>query len=263
MEYGQISFFRSVHSNMPQQLSQSILILLSIMYTSTQLLALVIVGKLIETPLGTVSAGSLVSPFWFLFNDMIAELYGYKISRIVFWSAMCCELIFVLAASLMLKFPSPSGWLGTKAFALVLGHLPLIYFAQLLAIIVAWHINTKFLLKWKFLTNGRVFWLRSISSSAIGEILFSIIAASIIMSGMMSEWEIQSKSHSNFMLVIHLVIWSAILKIIFTSVFTIPASIIVSLLKRCGIDYTDINFHFNPFQQNSQNELMSEIITKG
>ncbi|GEM_PF-842986 len=226
-----------------QQLSQSVLIFLAILYSSTQILAIIIVGKLVATPVGSISAGSMVAPFWFLFNDMIAELYGYKISRIIFWSAMLSELIFAIAAMVILHFPSPVGWLGSSAFSLVLGHLPFIYSAHLLAIIFGWYVNTKFLLRWKFLLRGQFFWLRSIGSSAIGEIVFSVIAASIIMSGLMSSWE----THSNYKLVIHLVIWSALLKIISTAFFSTPIAIIVSLLKRVGVG-NEFNPILNPFQ---------------
>lgn len=229
--------------NFKNQLPIAVLIFSGILYTTLQLLAIIIVGKLVSTPFGTVSAGSIVAPFWFLTNDMIAEIYGYKISRMVFWSAMIAELIFSLSAIIILQFPSPKAWLGASAFQLVLGHLPLIYFAQLLAIIFAWYFNTKLLLKWKLRMKGGFFWLRSIGSSTIGEIIFSLIAASIIMSGMMSHWQNQS----SYMLVIHLVTWSVLLKVTFTAIFTIPASIIISTLKNMGIE-RDVNIKLNPFR---------------
>ncbi len=220
--------------NSTSQLSQIVLIVLAFLYVITKTLAIVIVGKMIASPVGPISAGSIVAPFWFLFNDMIAELFGYKVSRLIFWSGELADITFVYATVLILKLPSPEGWLGASSFALVLGQLPRIYFAQLVAIMVGWYINTKFLLRWKLLIDGRLYWLRSVASSAMGEILFSIIAASIIMSGLMSAWSSNSESH--YKLVIHLVIWSALLKIIFTAIFTIPAAIIVSYLKKLGID---------------------------
>jgi hypothetical protein len=228
------------------QLSLTVLIMLAILYAITQTLAILVVGKLITTPFGAISAGSIVAPFWFLFNDMIAELYGYQISRIVFFCAMTTELFFSLVAVCILALPSPSDWTGTAGYSLVMGHLPFIYFAQLLAITFGWYVNTKFLLRWKFLLGGRLFWLRSAGSSAIGEIIFSAIAASIIMSGLVSSWKV----NSTYLLVMHLVFWSALLKIIFTTIFTLPVSLILSILKRFGIE-DDSNFAMNPFRMNN------------
>lgn len=163
---------------------------------------------------------------------------------------MFAELFFSLLAITIIHLPSPQNTFSSSAYMLVLGHLPLIYCAQLVAIVFGWYLNTTILLHRKILFHGKFFWLRSTVSSAIGEIIFSVIAASIIMTRLTHTW----KTHSDFSLVVHLVMWSVLLKIIGSIIFTIPAAITVSLLKKAGIEYEAVK-KFSPFYVDSKPQV--------
>src|SRR5437879_4772354 len=82
-------------------------------------------------------------------------------------------------------------------------------------------INIKLITGLKFLMSGKYFWLRNIGASGVGEVLYSILATSIIQYGKLS-WSI----------IISIIIASATLKIVYTVLLAFPAQIIAVLVGK-------------------------------
>ena len=55
--------------------------LLSMIYITIILAADVLIYKIAQVDDFTFTVGSLVTPFWFLMTDIIAEVYGYQLTR--------------------------------------------------------------------------------------------------------------------------------------------------------------------------------------
>lgn len=111
--------------------------------------------------------------FWFVLNDIVAEIYGYKTARNFFCSVVITQLIFALISFFILKIPilSPQTY---NTYLIIFGGFTTETIYASLIYIVAWRVNTFFLLKWKRLLYGRYFWLRNVGSSIIGIFLFEI-----------------------------------------------------------------------------------------
>lgn len=109
-------------------------------------------------------------PLWFAFNDIIAEVYGYKIARNIFWSAAIGQFVLGLIAFYVNKIPYIPQQMHVGYIAIFEG-LPTQTLFALVIILSAWKINTSLLLRWKILMRGKYFWLRSIGSSVTGIIL--------------------------------------------------------------------------------------------
>lgn len=204
-----------------QPLKERYIPIISMSYISILIGSAIISNKVIATPFGDLAAGSITGPLWFLLSDIIAEVYGFNTAKKIFWSAMICELITFLVITFILKLSSPESWVGGNAYHFVAGGLLQIYIYQFIAIILAWQINTRVILYWKVLSKGQYFWLRSIGSSGIGAIVFSCISPPLSLYGKIPPVEI-----------LHVVLWSILLKILCFIIFAFPANALTSFLKK-------------------------------
>jgi len=208
---------------------------LSVLYMTFMTCSSVLTNKLINTPIGIISAASLVSPFWFALGDLITEIYGLKIIMRLFWSVIICQFIFSLICLILINLKSPISWHGQEAYDLVLGHLLRYTAFQFVGISVGWSLNAKLLSRWKILLRGKYFWLRSVGSSGLGMIIFSCISVFPSIIGM---FPINT--------VISIVIWSCVLKIFFMAILALPSTVIVALLKNREIlDNEQEKFKYN------------------
>jgi len=222
---------------------------LSMAYILILFASAIIGNKLITTPitmLGAFSAGSITGPLWFVLSNIVAEVYDKRLSIHLFVAAMIAELIFICICIVMIHLPSPSWWNHQDAYNYVIDHLLKLYFYQLLAITIAWHVNLKLLTRWHFILKGRYFFLRSIGASAIGEIIFSIISVSLNAYGFVPINQLPKT-----------VIWSCVFKMIFLILFSYPACLIVAILKKIE-KIEPMNYDSNPFKTDKNKNMEFE-----
>lgn len=191
------------------------------LYMAIMACSAILANKLIALPFGILSAASIISPFWFMLTDIIAEVYGYKMARSLFWSVIVCQFLLAFTCFFIIRLNSPDFWHGQDAYELVTGHLVGIALFALVGSILSWKINTHLLLKWKALLKGRYFWLRSLGSSIIGEIIFSILSVTFSLIGMF-----EAK------VIFDILIWSCIFKIIGLIVLSPLSAYIVYFIKK-------------------------------
>lgn len=189
-------------------------------YISIMICADLLVNKPVTMIYGYTTAATLIFPFWFIINDVIAEVYGYKLCRNILWAAFAIQLSFDLICYLAIHLPSPFDWKNQAAFDLVLGHLIRIAIGTLSAYAIGGLINIHLLTKWKALMSGRYFLLRCIGSSTIGEAFYSALNVWAILLGSLPASKIAM-----------IMCWSYLLKIFFTSIMAYPAMLLVRFLK--------------------------------
>jgi uncharacterized integral membrane protein (TIGR00697 family) len=212
--------------------------LLSMIYVTIILAADVLIYKVTQIGSITFTVGSLVIPFWFLLTDIIAEVYGYQLTRRLIWSGILCGFLFTLACVSLIHLPSPSFWQYQGAYNQVLGKLPRILLGCVAGIFAGAFANTYLITKWKILVRGRYFWIRSIASSGMGQLIFTIVTLSFDMLGILP-----------FNNIIKFIILSFTIKIIVTTLFAFPSWILILALKKLeNIDIYDYNTNFNPFK---------------
>lgn len=214
------------------------LIFLIMLYITVKLTTVLLIYKIITIGSFSASASTLIMPLWFFIGDVITEVYGYKVARHVIWMAIICQFIFAFTCAIFINFHAPSNWPNQEAYNQVLGNLPRVAFASFLAIISGAFINAYAISKWKILLHGQYFWLRSLGASAIGELIFTLIAYLTEFLGV--------TSLSN---IIHLMIISYVIKLILNPILVVPSIITSYLLKRLEqIDVYDYKTDFNPFK---------------
>lgn len=185
-----------------------------------------------------LSDATVFFPITYLIGDIIAEVYGYKIARRLIWLSLFSEFIFTTVLTLIIYSPYPTSWQLEKYYLSTEGDLLRIFVANLLATFIGDMLNIYVLSKWKILLKGKMFWLRSLGSTGVGEAIYTIIASSLGFIGLIPSNKI-----------ITLVISTYLIKILYAVIFVYLGVISVKFLKKKeGIDVYDYHTDFNPFK---------------
>ncbi len=215
------------------------LIILSMIYMSIMLCNAILTNRYVGINSLYFLGGTLTSPFIFILDDIIAEIYGYEIAKCVILSGFTAQTLFILICQLVVRAPFPSFFTEQNAYSFILGSSLLrIDISGFIAYIFANLINSYLLTRWKFLLKGRYFWVRSIGSSMFSEALYSFLAILMM--------EIQSIPFHD---ILKVVIISFSIKASYNIVFIGPASWLVNKIKNItGIDVYDFPKKFTPFK---------------
>lgn len=211
---------------------------LAMFYMTIKLITILLIYKLVTIGPITVTAATIIIPLWFLTGDVIAEVYGYNISKQIIWAALLCQFIFAFICIFLIKLPSPIDWGHQNAYNQVLGNLPRVVSASFIAITCGAFVNAYTVAKWKLRLNGRLFWLRSLGASIIGEFVFVVISLSMEFIGVVS-WQT----------LLHLILISFAMKLAISPILVIPSSILAAIIKKIEkIDVYDTDLEFNPLK---------------
>ena len=211
--------------------SYTFLLFMGMLYMSVMLLNAVVTNCYIGTDGFFLLGGAFVSPFLFVLNDIISEIYGYKLMRTLVFSGFFCQTIFALVAQFIVNAPHPSSFTEFQAYNYILGFSLLrIDVSGFIAYIVANLLNSYLITKWKILLNGRYFWLRSIGASTIAEALYSLIAVVMIKFGSLPSIDL-----IKIAMVIYLI------KAMTSILFSVPSQYFVTYFKyRVGVDVYEL-----------------------
>jgi uncharacterized integral membrane protein (TIGR00697 family) len=193
---------------------------------------LVEIGPFIEP------GGTLTFPLSYLAGDIVAEVYGYKIARQMIWINILCLLFYVIMSAITIHMPFPSFWHDQDIYHKVFGLNFRLFVAFTLGLLISDFINIYAISKWKILTRGKYFWVRSIGSTAIGEFSFSLITDFIVFFGIVP-----------FVIYLKIAMSAFCFKVIYTAVFSFPATVITNFMKKAEkIDVYDYETNFTPFR---------------
>lgn len=206
------------------------LILIVMLYMAVDLSSMVFAYKIIEIGPVIGAASSLIFPLTYSIMDIIAEVYGYQTARKIVWFAFFCDFIFALLVYFISQIPSQKNF-ETQAYLLVLGNLLRAVFAQTVGVLAGSFMNIYLISRWKVMTKGRYFWLRSIGSSTIGEAIMLVISVVIALAGILSPAKIMK-----------LIFYAYMYKIIFAIVLAPFISLVAAILKtQTGINNDDFS----------------------
>jgi uncharacterized integral membrane protein (TIGR00697 family) len=125
--------------------------------------------KLIAIGPFTFTAGVVIFPISYIFGDVLTEVYGYARARRIIWSGLLANVFMAAVIALVIRLPPAPGWPLQREFAATLGNVPRIVLASIAGYLVGELMNSFVLAKIKVLTGGRKLWLRTISSTIVGE----------------------------------------------------------------------------------------------
>jgi len=211
------------------------LVIVTALFVTCLITANVITTKLIGLGFLVVPAAIIVFPLSYIFGDVLTEVYGFATARRVIWLGFLCNLVFVLFTWLGQILPPASFWENQQAYVSILGAAPRILLASFLGYLAGEFSNSIVLSKLKVLTQGRKLWVRTISSTIVGEGLDTAIFLTVAFAG--------TSSFIPMMIIYH---WSA--KVLIEITATPLTYLLVGWLKKAeATDNFDTKISFNPF----------------
>lgn len=200
------------------------------------IVANIIAVKLVSIFGLVVPAAVVIFPISYIFGDVLTEVYGYKQARRVIWLGFFCNLLAVVAIWIGQILPAASFWNGQEAYVTILGFAPRLLIASFLAYLMGEFANSFILAKLKVATSGRFLWIRTISSTLIGEGLDSAVFMTIAFVG-----TIPSDG------LLNAVITQWLFKTGYETLATPLTYLVINFLKKQeGIDVYDRDTNFNP-----------------
>ncbi len=123
----------------------------------------------------TISGGIIAYWLTFPITDVIGETFGKERAMLVVWLGFAANIIVLLMSQIAIQLPASAQYSDQAAFAQVLGAVPLIIFASLMAYLIAQLHDVWAFEYWRSRTNGKHLWLRNNLSTMSSQLLDSIV----------------------------------------------------------------------------------------
>ena len=130
--------------------------------------------------------GVFLFPLAYILGDVIAEVYGLKASRRAIFTAFGLALLASVTILVVQISPPAAGWENQEAFAAVLGFVPRIVAASLLAFLVGQLLNAWVLDRMRQRTSGRFLRTRLIVSTLVGQLADTLIFCTVAFAGIIT-----------------------------------------------------------------------------
>ncbi len=153
--------------------------LITVVFISCLVAANIVAVKLVSIFSLVLPAAVVVFPITYIFGDILTEVYGYRMARLVIWTGFAANLIVVGVIWIAQILPPASFWKGQSAYVAVLGQTPRILAASFLAYLAGEFLNSIVLSRMKLATKGRFLWTRTIGSTIVGQAADSTIFITI------------------------------------------------------------------------------------
>jgi uncharacterized integral membrane protein (TIGR00697 family) len=214
-------------------------------FVTTLIISNIIAVKLVTIAGLILPAAVVLFPIAYIFGDILTEVYGYARARQVIWTGFFCNLLAVAAiwvAGLLQPAPFWTGGVyqtpgqAQQAYQAILGFTPRLLLASFIAYLVGEFLNSIVLAKLKVRTAGRFLWIRTISSTLIGQGADSAIFITVAFFGILPGGDLVRTILSQ---------WA--FKVVYETLATPLTYWIVNSLKRAeNENYFDRDTNFNP-----------------
>ncbi|MBH77309.1 MAG: transporter [Dehalococcoidia bacterium] len=184
-------------------------------------------------------ASIIIFPVAYIVGDILTEVYGYSVARRVIWSGFFANALAVVAIVIAQEIPAAPFWGDQDAYEAILGQTWRIVGGSFTAILVGEFANSFVLARLKQITQGRFLWLRTISSTFIGQGFDSAVFLTIAFFGTATIANGEA---------LWAFFWRAwLIKTVYEVVATPLTYLVVNTMKRLeGVDVYDTDTNFNP-----------------
>jgi len=180
----------------------------------------------------------ILFPFSYIFGDVLTEVYGYARTRRVIWMGFIAAVLLAVVLMIVEYLPPAPGWQDQSAYTTILGFVPRIVLGSIFGYWVGEFGNSFVMSRLKVITKGRHLWMRTISSTVVGQALDTLVFVTIAFGGRFPIGLIVSMSISAYLF-----------KVAYETIATPLTYIFVNFLKRReGIDVFDDNENYTPFR---------------
>ena len=207
-------------------------------FVAVLLISNIVAPKFIAVGPLRFSGAQLLFPLTYIFGDIFTEVYGYAGSRRAIWNGFFASGLLAALSMLLVALPPAPNWPHQAAYETVLGFMPRLVVASLIAYWAGEFANSFVMARMKVATAGRHLWMRTIGSTAVGQLVDSVLVMVIAFGGAMSTSDL-----------ITVIVSGYISKVVYEAAMTPVTYAVVNGLKRAeGIDIMDRDTDFNPFR---------------
>lgn len=214
-------------------------------FTTTLVISNIIAVKLVNFLGLSLPAAIILFPVAYIFGDILTEVYGYARARQAIWTGFGCNLLAVAAIWLAGLLPTSPLWTAglyqtpaeaSQAYRAILGFTPRLLAASFAAYLVGEFLNSFVLARLKIATGGRLLWLRTITSTLVGEGADSLVFITAAFAGILPNAALAGAVLSQWLV-----------KSAYEALATPLTYLVVNFLKRAeNEDYFDRGTDFNP-----------------
>ena len=216
----------------------------------------------IGSNLFVVSAAIICFPIGYIISDILTEVYGFRVARGVIWLGFLCNLLMVFLFWAGDLIPAAVFWSNDPviitddagnvlanlpsehAYEAILGATGWILLGSFVAYIVGEFTNAVVMVLLKNKTQGRMLWLRTISSTVVGQGIDSILFFTIAF-GFSGLW---IGPDGSWLPVFNAAVCAWIAKSVYEVIATPLTYLVVGWLKRTErMDVYDAPRSLNPF----------------
>lgn len=206
------------------------------LFVTVLVISNIIAVKLVTVGPLVVTAAIVLFPVSYILADVLTEVYGYAVARQVIWIGFLCNLVAVCAMTIGGLLPAAPFWQEQEAYDAILGFSARLLGASFLAYLGGEFLNAFVLAKLKLRTGGRHLWLRTVSSTLVGQALDSLVFVVVAFAGVLPPPALAVAALSQ---------WAA--KSLYEALATPLTYLVVGFLKRSeGVDHYDRGTRFNP-----------------
>lgn len=197
----------------------------------------------------SVPVSGLIIPVVFALGDLIADVYGYHISRKLIWNTLICQFAFGLLITYVLSFSSPVSDTINHHYNEAFRYIIRTNITSCLSVTCGMFANAFLMSTLKIRMHGKRFWLRTILSSSMSEFILCFVAYSTLYVGLKPVSEIG---------MIILSVWYY--KFFFALITAPLVAFMAKKLKDLeGIDTYDLGISYNPFIYNSKEVIHTPL----
>ncbi len=216
-------------------------------FTTALVVSNIIAVKIVDVAGLQLPAAVILFPLAYIFGDILTEVYGYARARRAIWTGFACNLLAVIAIWIGGLLP-PSAWwtAGTypspteadQAYHAILGFTPRLLVASFSAYLLGEFLNAFVLARLKVRTAGRHLWLRTISSTLVGQAVDSAAFLTLAFAGLMPAAALAQ-----------MIVTQWLVKSAYEALATPLTYLVVNALKRAeGVDIFDRDTDFHPLR---------------
>lgn len=166
--------------------SKSLFPIIAAVFVALLLLSNISAVKLIEFGPLITDGGLFLFPLVYVVGDVLTEVYGFKAAKRVIYTGFAIGVLAAFTYYLVQIAPPAASWENQAAFESILGFVPQIVIASVLAFLAGQLLNSWVLVKVKAKTNEKKLWLRLISSTAVGQLADTVVFTMIASLGRLS-----------------------------------------------------------------------------
>jgi len=201
-------------------------IILASMFVASLTIASILASKIVVIGGIFVPAGILAYSVTFLMSDTISEIWGRRVAGSVVISGFLSLVMVFCLIRLAIAMPSAPFWGGQEAFSSILSSSSRIIVASLVAYLISQYHDVWLYHLLKDKTSGKFLWLRNNASTAVSQLLDSVIFITIAFYGVMP--------------IVPLILGQWFVKLVIAAIDTPLVYILVGFLKKREVGVTSV-----------------------